>query len=302
MDQLAGYLDIVETVLHRGYRVSNRTGVDTLMLPNQSYTVDLSKPAFPLLTLRSIPWKNVVIELLWYLRGDTNVAFLRKHGVRIWDRWADSDGEVKAGYGRHFRAYNAPGGSVDQIARLIEGLRNDPFSRRHIVDAWHPEEAVTADPPPCVTTQNYVVTPASSTGPARLHLHLLQRSGDLGIGVPHNLACYALLVHLLSRFTGIMPGSLTHTIVNAHLYCASLNGSNSEYCQIAAMTEVLRRQRFQDGQRFDVTSEPHLRINSAIQTLGDLLEMSDNPLDEILRQIMLTNYRPQPAVRMKPVP
>jgi thymidylate synthase len=195
-----------------GNRRSDRTGVGTRSIFGHQSRYDLSR-GFPLLTARKIHIKSIVHELLWFLRGDTNIAYLRQHGVSIWDEWADANGNLGPVYGRQWRSWPSPsGGHIDQIARLLGQIRTTPESRRLIVSAWNVGELEQMALPPChLLFQFYVAD-------GRLSCQLYQRSADLFLGVPFNIASYALLTHMIAQATGLLPGDFIHTIGDAHLY------------------------------------------------------------------------------------
>jgi thymidylate synthase len=298
---MEGYFEILRRTLDHGVRKPTRNGLDTLSLFGTQYEHDCSPiNSFPMLLERPVPWKNVVIEVLWYLRGDTNVAYLQQHGVPIWDAWADSTGEVKAAYGRAFRAFPGTWGeeTVDQVRDLIDGLKADPYGRRHVITAWHPELARVASPPPCACFQVYYVEPDPYR--SRLHLHLTQRSADLAIGVPHNLATYALLLHIFARLSGLHPGRISHSLVDAHIYTTPLDArETSPYDLVPQVNELLRRceARRRAGA---VDMLPQLVLAPEVKTFEDLLALSERPFEEIREQIMLVDYKPMmPAIRMK---
>ena len=193
---MRSYLELLEKVVEEGEVRGDRTGVGTRGLFGERLEVDLAA-GFPLLTTKRMAWRAIVAELLWFLRGETNVRSLQAEGVRIWDEWADADGELGPVYGRQWRAW---GGRVDQIARVSEQLREEPDSRRILVSAWNVEEVDAMALPPChVLFQLHV-----SQG--RLSCQLYQRSGDLFLGVPFNIASYALLTHLIAHVTGLRRG------------------------------------------------------------------------------------------------
>jgi thymidylate synthase len=206
------YLDLLRLVMDSGNRRSDRTGVGTRSIFGHQSRYDLSR-GFPLLTARKIHIKSIVHELLWFLRGDTNIAYLRQHGVSIWDEWADANGNLGPVYGRQWRSWPSPsGGHIDQIARLLGQIRTTPESRRLIVSAWNVGELEQMALPPChLLFQFYVAD-------GRLSCQLYQRSADLFLGVPFNIASYALLTHMIAQATGLLPGDFIHTIGDAHLY------------------------------------------------------------------------------------
>ena len=211
------YLDLLDEVLTSGVERSDRTGVGTLGVFGRQMRFDLAR-GFPLLTTKRVHFKSVALELLWFLRGDTNVRWLQERGVSIWDEWADADGELGPVYGAQWRSWAAPDGRViDQIARLLEGLRTDPFSRRHIVSAWNPADVEAMALAPCHCLFQFFVAPQAG-GPGRLSCQLYQRSADVFLGVPFNIASYALLTHMVAQSAGLEPGDFIHTMGDAHLY------------------------------------------------------------------------------------
>jgi thymidylate synthase len=211
------YLDLLREVLETGDERADRTGVGTRGVFGRQMRFDLAR-GFPLLTTKRVYWKSVVTELLWFLRGSTNVRWLQERGCSIWDEWADADGELGPVYGKQWRSWSAPdGGVVDQIARLVAGLRADPYSRRHVVSAWNPAEVDDMALPPCHCLFQFHVAPGAG-GRGRLSCQLYQRSADVFLGVPFNIASYALLTHMLAQATGLEPGDFVHTLGDAHLY------------------------------------------------------------------------------------
>ncbi len=206
------YLDMMRRVREQGHRKTDRTGTGTLSLFGQQLRFDLQQ-GFPLVTTKRVHFKSVALELLWFLRGDTNVAWLRERGVTIWDEWADADGELGPVYGRQWRSWGTPdGGSIDQIARVVEQLRNDPDSRRIIVSAWNVGELERMALAPCHAFFQFYVADG------RLSCQLYQRSADIFLGVPFNIASYALLTHLLADQCGLAVGEFVWTGGDCHLY------------------------------------------------------------------------------------
>ena len=206
------YLDLLADVLAHGVKRDDRTGTGTLGVFGRQMRFDL-QAGFPLLTTKKLHFKSVAVELLWFLRGDTNVGWLQDHGVSIWDEWADAAGELGPVYGKQWRSWAAPHGrSIDQIARLLDGLRTDPNSRRHIVSAWNPAEVEDMALPPCHCLFQFFVAEG------RLSCQLYQRSADIFLGVPFNIASYALLTHMVAQAVGLAPGEFVHTLGDAHLY------------------------------------------------------------------------------------
>lgn len=206
------YLELLRTVREQGKPKQDRTGTGTLSIFGHQMRFDLAA-GFPLLTTKRLHLRSIVHELLWFLAGDTNVAYLHDRGVTIWDEWADERGDLGPIYGRQWRSWPAPDGStIDQMALLVERLRRDPDSRRHVVSAWNVGELDRMRLPPChVLFQFYV---AGGT----LSCQLYQRSADVFLGVPFNIASYALLTLMVAQVSGLAPGELIHTLGDAHLY------------------------------------------------------------------------------------
>ena len=181
------YLDLMRHVLEHGHRKDDRTGTGTLSVFGRQMRFDLAQ-GFPLLTTKKLPFKAIVYELLWFLRGDTNIRYLQDHGVSIWDEWADADGDLGPVYGKQWRRWQAPDGrEIDQIALLVDGLKNNPDSRRHMVSAWNPADVPQMKLPPCHALFQFYVAGG------KLSCQLYQRSADIFLGVPFNIASYALL-------------------------------------------------------------------------------------------------------------
>jgi thymidylate synthase len=206
------YLKLLSDILEHGTDKSDRTGTGTRSLFGYQMRFDLSR-GFPLLTTKKLHITSIVYELLWFLRGETNVRWLQERGVRIWNEWADENGDLGPVYGSQWRSWPAPDGRhIDQIANLVESIRTKPDSRRHIVSAWNPAEVDEMALPPChCLFQFYVAN-------GRLSCQLYQRSGDTFLGVPFNIASYALLTHMIAQVTGYEPGDFVHTLGDAHLY------------------------------------------------------------------------------------
>jgi thymidylate synthase len=218
------YLGLLADVLAHGERREDRTGVGTLGVFGRQMRFDLAH-GFPLLTTKKLHWKSIAVELLWFLRGDTNVGWLQERGVSIWDEWADPEtGELGPVYGRQWRSWAARDGRViDQIGALVEGLKTNRYSRRHIVSAWNPADVDAMALPPCHCLFQFHV---SATG--RLSCQLYQRSADVFLGVPFNIASYALLTHMVAQVTGLTPGDFVHTLGDAHLYANHLDQAREQ--------------------------------------------------------------------------
>jgi thymidylate synthase len=255
------YERLLSRALTTGTVKHDRTGVGTRSLFAQQLRYDLAR-GFPIVTTKKVHWRSVAVELLWMLRGDTNVLGLHEHGVTIWDEWAGPDGELGPVYGRQWRAWPTyTGGEVDQVQQVINTIRHDPDSRRQIVSAWNVGELPDMALPPChLLWQTYVAD-------GRLSLQVYQRSADLFLGVPFNVASYALLTHLLAAQTGLRPGMLTWVGGDCHLY---LNHA-------AQAREQLTRSPF---------PFPRLTVDPA-DWIGDYT----------LDHLHLHNYRHHPAIR-----
>jgi len=212
------YLDLLRFVLDRGVHKADRTGTGTRSVFGYQMRFDLAD-GFPLLTTKRVHTRSVFGELLWFLRGDTNVAWLHEHGISIWDEWADADGDLGPIYGYQWRSWPTPDGRhVDQIAGVIDAIRTNPDSRRHIVSAWDVGQIPQMALPPCHALFQFYVTPATDDGPAKLSCQLYQRSADLFLGVPFNIASYALLTHMVAQVCGLGVGEFVHTLGDVHIY------------------------------------------------------------------------------------
>ncbi|GAB4363307.1 MAG: thymidylate synthase [Oricola sp.] len=206
------YLDLMAHVMRNGTDRGDRTGTGTRAVFGYQMRFDLAD-GFPLLTTKKLHIRSIIYELLWFLKGDTNIAWLKEHGVSIWDEWADDNGDLGPVYGYQWRSWPAPDGRhIDQIARLVEGIRSNPFSRRHIVSAWNPALVDEMALPPCHCLFQFYVADG------RLSCQLYQRSADIFLGVPFNIASYALLTHMVAEATGYEAGEFVHTLGDAHIY------------------------------------------------------------------------------------
>ncbi|OYN94284.1 thymidylate synthase [Enemella evansiae] len=265
------YLDLVQRVLDEGVEKTDRTGTGTLSIFGPQLRFDLAA-GFPLLTTKKVHLRSVVGELLWFLRGDSNIGWLHENKVTIWDEWADDDGELGPVYGVQWRSWPTPdGGHVDQIARLIEGLRNNPDSRRHLVSAWNVGQLEEMALPPCHTFFQFYVAPAAADDPdqrGRLSCQLYQRSADIFLGVPFNIASYALLTQMIAQVTDLRVGEFVHTLGDAHIYSNHL-----EQCR----TQLAREPR----------PLPTLRLNPAVRDI-DGFGFDD---------IEVRDYDPHPGIK-----
>lgn len=258
------YLDLVRHILEHGRPKDDRTGTGTLSVFGHQTRYDLSG-GFPLLTTKKLHFKSIAYELLWFLRGETNVRFLREHGVTIWDEWADQQGELGPVYGYQWRSWPAPNGEhADQITALVEQIRQRPTSRRLIVSAWNVADIPRMALAPChVLFQFYVVD-------GRLSCQMYQRSADVFLGVPFNIASYALLTRMIAQVTGLEPGEFVHTLGDAHLYLNHLE---------QARLQLTR----------EVRPLPTLRLNPKI----------DHLLDFRYEDLILEGYQPHPPIPAK---
>jgi thymidylate synthase len=228
------YHDLMERVLADGVEKHDRTGTGTLSVFGHQMRFDLAA-GFPLLTTKKLHLKSIVYELLWFLRGETNIKYLQDHGVSIWNEWADENGELGPVYGSQWRSWPAADGrTIDQIANVVEAIRRNPDSRRLIVSAWNPAEVDKMALPPCHCLFQFYVAKG------RLSCQLYQRSADIFIGVPFNIASYALLTLMVAQVTGLQPGEFVHTLGDAHLY---LNHLDQARLQLARPPRPLPRMR-----------------------------------------------------------
>lgn len=251
------YLELVRLVLEKGVRKPSRTGVDTLSYFGAFYKVDLAA-GFPLLTTKKVNYNAALHELLWYLSGDDHIRNLRKV-TKIWDAWADEKGDLETAYGRYWRRFPHPVQQshgrvaetgegrvdveeIDQIQYVIDEIRRNPYSRRLVVTAWEPGNAERSKLPPCHYTFAFNVSPDEQGNPRRLNCHLTQRSGDVALGIPFNLACYATLTQMIAQEVGLEVGQFAHTIIDAHIYCADAGSPMAAYDHVAGLKEQLKRE------------------------------------------------------------
>ncbi|MUN62290.1 thymidylate synthase [Kocuria sediminis] len=211
------YEDLLREILETGVHKPDRTGTGTRSVFGRQIRFDLAD-SFPLLTTKRVHFRSLALELLWFLRGDSNVRWLQERGVSIWDEWADENGELGPVYGVQWRSWPTPGGgSIDQIAKVVEQIRTNPDSRRHVVTAWNPAEVDEMALPPCHALFQFYVQPAED-GPGRLSCQLYQRSADMFLGVPFNIASYALLTVMVAQQTDLVPGEFVWTGGDCHVY------------------------------------------------------------------------------------
>lgn len=206
------YLDLLDRVLKEGTHKEDRTGTGTTSVFGHQMRFDLSE-GFPLLTTKKLHLKSIIYELLWFLNGDTNVRYLQENGVNIWNEWADEDGNLGHIYGYQWRSWpDYKGGHIDQISQVVDQIKNNPDSRRIIVNAWNVADLENMNLPPCHTFFQFYVANG------KLSLQLYQRSADIFLGVPFNIASYALLLQMMAQVTGLQPGDFIHTLGDAHIY------------------------------------------------------------------------------------
>jgi thymidylate synthase len=290
------YLDLVRHVLETGTRRPNRTGVDTISTFNHNYEIDL-REGFPLLTTKEVSWKNIVVENLWFLSGDTTIALLQKHKCKFWDPWADANGKVPSAYGnfwRHYPIHEGPAdaphaGFSDQVRYVIDEARKNPMSRRLVVLAWAPGNAQTSALPPC-HAMFVLNVQLDEHGDPYLNLHLTQRSADVALGVPYNIAGYALMLELFARFLKIPARYFGHTMIDAHVYTAKPDGSMAEYDHVPGLRAQLERAP---------RALPRLTIDPAIQSLDDLKPLLEADTETVMKHFVLTGYQPHPAISFK---
>ncbi len=333
---MEAYKDMIDEVLRYGTRKENRTGVDTISTFNHNYELawggEMYSGAFgtppgarilrsegregvgvtvPLLTTKKISWKNIVVEMLWFLSGQTDIEILQRHKCKFWDAWADENGKVPSAYGNFWRQFpvhgiRVPGGMQDpeagyndQLAWVLEQLRKNPMSRRLVMSAWAPGNAQTSKLPPCHFAMAFnVLNVVVGRGGAderieqRLCLHLTQRSCDLALGVPYNLASYGLLLAIMSHLTGIKPGIFAHTLLDLHIYTSKPDGTKAEYDHIPGLKEQAER---------ECGPLPRVIIDPAIKELGHIeaLMKPEVSTEQILAAFRLEGYDPQPAIRFK---
>ena len=216
------YLSLLDRILTEGHQKGDRTGTGTLSVFGHQMRYDL-QDGFPLLTTKKLHLKSIIYELLWFLRGDTNVRWLQDHGVSIWNEWADENGDLGPVYGHQWRSWpDYRGGTIDQIAQVEEMIKRNPNSRRMLVTAWNPAEVEDMALPPCHCLFQFFVADG------RLSLQLYQRSADTFLGVPFNIASYALLLQMMAQVTGLQPGEFVHTTGDTHLYLNHLEQARLE--------------------------------------------------------------------------
>jgi thymidylate synthase len=261
---LRQYLDLLAEICDTGVRKGDRTGTGVLSLFGRQMRFDLAQ-GFPLVTTKKLHVKSVIHELLWFLQGSTNVRYLNEHGVTIWDEWADENGDLGPVYGRQWRSWPTPDGRhIDQMAQVVERLKRDPDSRRHVVCAWNVGELDQMALPPCHCLFQFYVAEG------KLSCQLFQRSADVFLGVPFNIASYALLTMMVAQVTGLAPGEFVHTFGDVHLYLNHLDQAD----------EQLRRKPH---------ALPRIELNPEVSSLFDF----------VYEDFKLIGYDPHPAIHAK---
>jgi thymidylate synthase len=266
-NEMRQYLDLLEHVLDHGTAKSDRTGTGTLAVFGYQMRFDLSK-GFPLLTTKKMHLKSIIHELLWFLKGDSNIRYLQENGVRIWNEWADEQGELGPVYGVQWRAWRGADGQVfDQISNVVEQIKLNPSSRRHIVSAWNVAEVERMALPPCHLMFQFYVSEG------RLSCLLYQRSADIFLGVPFNIASYALLTLMIAQVTGLKPGEFVHTLGDAHLYNNHMDQARLQVTRQPFPLPVMQINpeiinifefRYQDFELTAYTAHPHIRAEISV--------------------------------------
>ena len=255
------YLDLMQKVLNEGQEKSDRTGTGTLSSFGHQMEFDLSD-GFPLVTTKKVHLKSIVHELIWFLQGSTNISYLKENGVSIWDEWADEKGDLGPVYGAQWRSWpDGNNGTIDQIQNLIQGIKTNPDSRRHIVSAWNPALVDEMALPPCHSLFQFYVANE------KLSCQLYQRSADIFLGVPFNIASYALLTHMVAHVCNLKAGKFVHTFGDAHLY---LNHLDQAKLQLSRDTKIL----------------PQLKLNSEVKNIFDFK----------FEDIEIINYESHPSI------
>ena len=256
------YTDLLKHVLENGTKKEDRTGTGTTSVFGYQMRFDLAD-GFPVITTKKLHLKSIIHELLWFLKGSTNVKYLQENGVRIWNEWADEDGELGPIYGYQWRSWpDYKGGNIDQISQVIESIKNNPNSRRHIVSAWNVGAIDDMNLPPChILFQFYVAD-------GKLSCQLYQRSADIFLGVPFNIASYALLLQMIAQVTGLEPGTFVHTLGDAHIYLNHIEQSKLQISRTPYKLPTMKINpdvknifdfKFEDFELVGYESHPHIK-------------------------------------------
>ena len=261
------YLDLLNRILDEGVQKGDRTGTGTLSVFGNQMRFNM-QDGFPLLTTKKLHLKSIIYELLWFLRGDTNVLYLQEHGVRIWNEWADENGDLGPVYGHQWRSWpDYKGGTIDQIANVIDQIKHHPDSRRMLVTAWNPAEVDQMAPPPCHCLFQFYVADG------KLSLQLYQRSADTFLGVPFNIASYALLLQMMAQVTGLEAGEFIHTTGDTHLYLNHLEQAKLQLTReprplpkmkINPDVKDLFSFKYEDFELTDYNPWPHIAADVAV--------------------------------------
>ncbi len=257
------YLEVLDYTLKNGVKKEDRTGVGTLSIFGWQMRFNL-QDGFPLLTTKKLHTRSIFYELLWFIRGDSNIKYLNEHNVHIWDNWADKNGDLGPIYGHQWRKWTSKEGEIDQLQQVIESIKNNPTSRRHIVSAWNVGDLPKMKLPPCHILYQFYVDPVNK----RLSLQLYQRSADLFLGVPFNIASYSLLLSMVAQVTGYTPFEFIHTLGDAHIY---LNHIEQVKLQLSRTPRKL----------------PKLKLNTEIKNLFDFK----------YEDISIEDYNPHPHIK-----
>jgi thymidylate synthase len=265
--EMKQYLDLMRHVRDQGVTKGDRTGTGTRSVFGYQMRFDLAE-GFPALTTKKLHLRSIIHELLWFLQGDTNIRYLKENGVRIWDEWADENGDLGPVYGYQWRSWPVPdGGSIDQISLLLEQLKSNPDSRRHIITAWNPADVEQMALPPCHCLFQFYVAEG------RLSCQLYQRSADIFLGVPFNIASYALLTMMMAQVSGLQPGEFIHTFGDAHLYSNHLEQVELQLGREPRPLPTMRINpevrdlfafRYEDFELLDYDPHPHIKAPVAV--------------------------------------
>ncbi len=267
------YLNLLRHIIDTGVHKSDRTGTGTISCFGYQMRFDLAE-GFPLLTTKKLHLKSIIHELLWFLKGETNIAYLKEHGVKIWDEWADANGELGPVYGHQWRSWTGADGTThDQISWLVNEIRKNPDSRRLIVSAWNVAELPQMALSPCHALFQFYVTPGTNGAPGKLSCQLYQRSADVFLGVPFNIASYALLTMMIAQVCGLGYGEFIHTFGDVHLYSNHMEQAKLQLTRTPHVLPTMRINpevkdifgfKFEDFQLENYIAEPHIKAPVAV--------------------------------------